>query len=170
MNLDLFAATEVASPAEYREAIDTWLAEGKGAGRLQHESSSEVYDHMWSALTSWAVGNGIRLADISATDLGTYLGSRGGTNELTARYARRLLRLVDGVLASHARAHDLPLNPAATKLMAQRPDIRYAGGVRPNRRKFPPPTVVPRDATSECQFRPPWSSSWMIIVGRKLGV
>ena len=126
MNLDLFANTEVASPAEYREAIDTWLAEGKGAGRLQHESSFEVYDHMWTALTTWAVGNGIRLADISASDLGTYLGSRGGSRELSARYARRLLRLVDGVLASHARAHNLPPNPAATELMAQRPDIRYA--------------------------------------------
>jgi len=65
---------------------------------------------MWSALTAWAVGNGLRLADICAADLGTYLGSRGGSSELSARYARRLLRLVDGVLASHARLHDLPLN------------------------------------------------------------
>ena len=126
MNLDLFAAEDVASPVEYREAFRGWLAESGRAGRVQRESSAEVYEHMWSALTAWAVGNGLRLADIGASDLESYLGSRGGSSELSARYAWRLLRLVDRVLSHHARVHDLPPNTAAGALMAYRPDIRFA--------------------------------------------
>ena len=126
MNLDLFANADVASPAEYLEAFSAWLATSEHAGLLQRESSAEVYEHMWSALTAWGVGNGLRLSEIDASDLEAYLGSRGGSSELSARYACRLLRLVDRILSHHARAHDLPPNPAATALMAYRPDIRFS--------------------------------------------
>lgn len=126
MNLDLFPNADVASPTEYREAFRGWLAETEQAGLLRRESSAEVYEHMWSALTAWAVGHGLRLANIGAADLEAYLESRGGSGELSARYAERLLRLVDRVLSHHARAHDLPRNSAVTALLAYRPDIRYA--------------------------------------------
>lgn len=126
MNLDLFTDSGVASPAEYREAILGWLAESERAGRVQRESSAEVYEHMWSAFTAWAVGNRLALVDIRAFDLDTYLRSRGGSEELSARYAWRLLRLVDRVLSHHARVHELRPNLAAVELLAARPEIRYA--------------------------------------------
>ena len=126
MNLDLFISADEASPAEYDAAFRGWLAQSGQAGRVQRESSAEMYEHMWHALAAWAVGQGLRLADIHAADLGSYLRSRGGSNELSARYAWRLLRLVERVLSYHARLHDLSPNHAATELLASRPDIRFA--------------------------------------------
>ena len=43
------------------------------------------------------------------------------------------------------------------------------GGVRPNRRKFPPPAEVATTRRSKCQFGLPWSSNLMIIFGCKPG-
>lgn len=129
MNLDLFDAPGTASPAEYRAAIEAWLAQSGRAGRLQRESSAEVYEHMWSALAAWAVGKGIRLDDLGATDLQAYLDSRGGADELSVRYAWRLLRLVDRVLSASAPGAKGTVRPsrhAAAELMVARPDIRYA--------------------------------------------
>lgn len=126
MNLDLFPDANGASPAEYRAAIDSWLSQSGRAGLLHRESSLEVYEHMWSALAAWAVGNGLRLKDISASDLGSYLATRGGSEELSARYAWRLLRLVDRVLSQHFRDMGLAANHAAAELIASRPEIRYA--------------------------------------------
>jgi len=126
MNLDLFADDSAASPVEYGTAMTAWLVSSTEAGQLQRESSTDVYEHMWHAWSAWAVGNGVRLTDISSTDLDAYLRSRGGPDDLSPRYALRLLRLVDRVLAHHARVHELPPNRAAMDLMATRPDIRYA--------------------------------------------
>ena len=129
MNLDLFDVPDIASPTEYRIAFEAWLAQSGRAGHLQRESSAEVYEHMWSALAAWAVGKGIRLDDLGAADLQAYLDSRGGADELSARYAWRLLRLVHRVLSTgtpgtKGAAH--PSRHAAAELMAARPDIRYA--------------------------------------------
>jgi len=129
MTLDLFPDAESPSPAEYRAALERWLATAGRAGGLQRESSVEVYEHMWAALSSWAVANRLRLHEITAGDLTAYLASRGGANELTARYAWRLLRLVDRVLNEHALTHDLAPSTAAAEIMATRPDIRYANAV-----------------------------------------
>ena len=59
--LDLFAETPGVSQLAYREAMDGWLAEVGRAGRLQRESSVDVYEHMWSAMAAWAVGNGLAI-------------------------------------------------------------------------------------------------------------
>src|SRR5207248_1692778 len=98
MTLDLFTPTDLPSPLEYREAMAAWLSNGGKAGRLQRESSGEVYGHMWAALSAWAVGNGLRLQELRASDLHAYIASRGGADELSSRYIWRLLRLVDRVL------------------------------------------------------------------------
>lgn len=129
MNLDLFSEPGTANLAAYRAAIESWLAQSGRAGRLQRESSAEVYEHMWSALAAWAVGKGIRLDDLSAADLQAYLDSRGGADELSVRYAWRLLRLVDRVLsmaAAGSKGAPAPSRHAAAQLMAARPEIRYA--------------------------------------------
>ncbi len=126
MNLDLFSDPERASPMEYRQALEGWLTDAERSGRLQRESSAEVYEHMWTALAEWAVGHGIGLRTLSAADLERYLASRGGSDELSARYAWRLLRVVGRVLAHRARVEGSPPNLAAEALLSRRPDLRFA--------------------------------------------
>jgi integrase len=124
--LDLFADEPgtAGSLIEYQEAFAEWLADTSSLAQMR-ESSTEVYEHMWSAWTAWAVAQGLRIGRITATDLDAYLLSRGGADDLSPRYAWRLLRLVDRVLASHVSTRDLAPNRAAD-LMAARPEIRYA--------------------------------------------
>ena len=126
MNLDLFPPDGIESIADYDNALSGWLAECGRAGRLQRQSSTDVYSHMWAALSAWAIGKGIRLADITAADLASYLASRGGSEDLSARYALRLLRLVDRVLSHHARTTGASPNEAAVELLVTRPHIRFA--------------------------------------------
>ena len=90
--------------ADYETAFALWLAEARHAGRIRRATTVQVYQHMWEALATWAVGQGIALARLQAADLDAYLQSRSGAAEtLTPRYAWRLLALVDRVLAAHAR-------------------------------------------------------------------
>jgi len=126
MNLDLFTTDDIPKPIEYDDALSGWLAESGRVGRLQRQSSTDVYSHMWSALATWLIANRIRLADITASDLDRYLASRGGSEDLSARYALRLLRLVDRVLAHYARNTGRDPNVAASELLVERPRIRFA--------------------------------------------
>ena len=124
--LDLFAETPGVSQLAYREAMDGWLAEVGRAGRLQRESSVDVYEHMWSAMAAWAGGNGIGIDALSADDLDTYLATRGGADDLSDRYAWRLLRLVDRVMQHRARHLGTAPNHAAAQALARRPELRFA--------------------------------------------
>jgi integrase len=124
--LDLFAETPGASLSPYCEAMASWLAEAGRAGRLQRDSSVDVYDHMWSAMAAWAVGNGVGIDELSANDLDTYLATRGGADELSNRYAWRLLRLVDRVMQHRARVLGAMPNHAAAEALARRPELRFA--------------------------------------------
>lgn len=126
MNLDLFSDLDRASPTAWREALEAWRSDAQRSGCLQRDSSAEVYDHMWMALAAWAVGEGITLDALRAEDLDRYLASRGGADELSARYAWRLLRLVSRVMAHRARSEAVAPNLAADALLASRPDLRFA--------------------------------------------
>ncbi|MBT9596673.1 MAG: site-specific integrase [Vitreoscilla sp.] len=128
MTPDLFAATDQASPSDYHEALAAWLAAAEQAGTLKRDSSIEVYQHMWSAFTVWAVGNGLAIDTLRAEDLESYLESRGGADELSARYAWRFLRLVGRVLGLRRRAGApaRAINDPVEILLARRPDIRFA--------------------------------------------
>ena len=120
-NLDLFDDAAPASSAAYSDALAAWLTDAGRAGQLQRESSVAVYEHMWSALACWAVENGVRLDNLTAGDLTAYLTSRGGADELSARYAWRLLRLVDRVQVHRAHAGGLKPNRSADELLARAP-------------------------------------------------
>ncbi len=124
--LDLFAETPSASLLTYREAMNGWLAEVERAGRLQRASSIDVYEHMWSAMAAWADGNGLGLDVLTADDLDTYLVTRGGADDLSDRYAWRLLRLVDRVMQHRARQLGTTPNHAAAQALARRPELRFA--------------------------------------------
>lgn len=126
INLDLFAEAPGSNLPAYRESMDAWLAEVGRAGRLQRESSIDVYEHMWTAMATWAVGNSLAVDALTADDLDTYLATRGGADELSDRYAWRLLRLVDRVLQHRARHHGTEQNHAAAQALARRPELRFA--------------------------------------------
>ena len=126
MNLDLFDTGVAVSPLEYRQALDDWLADSSRAGRVQRASSAEVYRHMWTALSAWCIGRGIAFGAISASDLEAYLASRGDGDDLSARYAWRLLRLVDRVFGHHGRTRRSTPSIAATEVLAAHPELRYA--------------------------------------------
>lgn len=126
MNLDLFTAEIIHPETHYDVAFSGWLTESGLAGRLQRQSSTEVYSHMWAAFAAWAIGKQLRMEDITASDLDSYLASRGGAEDLTARYTLRLLRLVDRVFSHSARTTGQTLNEAAAELLIARPHIRFA--------------------------------------------
>ena len=94
------------------------------------------------------------------------------TKVLSGEYATESEVIRDGLRALLARdraveswLHD-QVGPAYDALKA---DPSRAGGVRPNRRKFPPPAEVPTTRRSKCQFGLPWPSNLMIIFGCKPG-
>ena len=125
--LDLFAeAVDPGLAAEYRHAFQDWQAEVERAGRLQRETSIEVYAHMWKAFSEWAVAGALRIDALQADDLDTYIETRGGQDDLSSRYAWRLLRVVDRILAHRARTRPVAANPAAATALARRPELRFA--------------------------------------------
>lgn len=109
------------------------------AERLRQSSTIDVYGRMWGTLSAWCVGEGVALDQITAADLERFLNSRGGADELSARYAWRFLRLVDRILAEHARMLGGEPNGAAETLLRQRPDYRFANAAD----KDPLPAFLP---------------------------
>ena len=125
-NRDLFEEPGSASPLAYDDAFDAWLAAREEFGVIREQSSVAVYRSMWAALSAWCVGRALALDALKAEHLEAYLLSRGGTDELSARYAWRLLTLVDEVLSHHARVKDLPRNSVALDLLTATPEWRFA--------------------------------------------
>jgi integrase len=135
MQLNLFPSQETSTPDEFAGAVQAWLRASGLAGAVRRDSSAEVYGHMWAAFAAWALAEELSLGRLASTDLERYLASRGGHDDLSARYALRFLRLVDRVLGHHARSKRLPANAAATDLLAARPDLRFADA--PDARPLP---------------------------------
>lgn len=125
--LDLFSEigdTDIAG--EYRQAAADWLAQLARSGQLQREASVGVYTHMWEAFAEWACARGVAIDRLGADDLDLYIDTRGGHADLSARYAWRLLRLVDRILGHRGRSRNLVANAAAATALARRPEFRYA--------------------------------------------
>ena len=127
-NLDLFEDPPAPGLVEgYEQALSDWLALVRDEiGQLQHESSVEMYSHMWAGLKEWAIGEGIVVEQLGANDLERYIGSRGGADDLSPRYAWRLLRVVDRILQHRALVHQTAPNPAAKEALARNPELLYA--------------------------------------------
>jgi len=124
--LNLFDEPAATSPQTYTEAFDAWLRSREQFGALREQSSVAVYRSMWTALAAWCVGRGLQLDALKAAHLEAYLLSRGGADELSARYAWRLLSLADEVLSHRARACGVPRNSAAHDLLMATPEWRHA--------------------------------------------
>ena len=139
--LDLFAelSTPASSPSVFAESWTSWLKGEQRAGRLRQASSVTVYEAMWSAWSAWCIGEGVALDALEPMDLERFLSSRGGRDNISARHAWRFLRLVDRVLANRSRSLGTHPNHAATQLLEQRPEYRYANAAE----KDPLPAFLP---------------------------
>lgn len=125
-NLDLFDEQRGPTFQAYLSAFESWLVDREAFGSIREPSSVAVYSSMWSALSAWCVGRGLPLDALKADHFEAYLLSRGGTDELSARYAWRLLTLADEVLKHHARVTDVSPNSSALDLLVSTPEWRYA--------------------------------------------
>lgn len=101
---DLFDKLDGSSPQTYADAFDSWLVRREQSCGLREQSSVAVYRSMWTALATWCVSRDLHLDALGADHLEAYLLSRGGAEELSARYAWRLLTLVDEVMAHRGAA------------------------------------------------------------------
>lgn len=139
---DLFAPDGAEGAlAIFQGAFGAWLASGQAANRLKRTSTSDVYEDMWGAFTEWSLAQSpvVTLDKLTDLDLQQFLASREGSDrggDLTARYAWRMLNLIDRVLAHRAVTSSLPKNNAAADLIrgsdairqanvADRPDLDY---------------------------------------------
>ena len=123
---DLFDAPAGPSPQTYSDAFAAWLSARSHFGGIREASSAAVYGSMWGALSAWCVGCGLHIDGLTSEHLQAYLRSRGGNDELSARYAWRLLTLTDAVQAHRAHAAGLRRNTAAADLLKATPSWRYA--------------------------------------------
>lgn len=126
LNRDLFEEPGATSLPTYLDAFEAWLASREEFGAIREASSVAVYRSMWSALAAWCVSRGLPLDALTADNFEAYLLSRGGTDELSARYAWRLLTLADEVQAHRARVSGLARNSAAQDLLMATPEWRFA--------------------------------------------
>jgi site-specific recombinase XerD len=144
MTLSLFPAADAAThDAEFRALFDAWIASRKHSTskarseRALSARSALVYQEMWYAFAEYCAVRRLDLIDLDADDLQTFLVVRGTGatgdrprvttkgDELSARYAWRMLTLIDRVLRFHAQRQGMAPNGAARELL-QRPEYRYA--------------------------------------------
>lgn len=153
---DLLTAPEwVAYAAELDELFDAYCAwrrdhydelraTGQRVSRADlpwRASSEEVYWNMWNALTMRLIAHLTRLEDINSGFLQGYLAYLRGREdtglatdgELNARYARRLLTLVDRLIRFDAQRRGIDPNPVVKEFLAapEQETLREA-----NRREF----------------------------------
>src|SRR5882672_560933 len=63
------------------------------AGKPLSEKSAAVYREMWRALARYCTDRSLPLRSVTAADLEHFLASRGNAEDLSPRYAWRLLSL-----------------------------------------------------------------------------
>jgi site-specific recombinase XerD len=101
------------------------------------EESATVYQEMWHAFAAFCAARHLDTSTISAADIQTFLMLRGSGNDgdkprvsikgedLSPRYAWRMLTLIDRITRFHAEREGVPPNRAATELL-QKSEYRYA--------------------------------------------
>ncbi|HZW13201.1 MAG TPA: tyrosine-type recombinase/integrase [Noviherbaspirillum sp.] len=141
--LPLFDVAAHKLEEELSELFEAWIAHrhnvtvGPRAQRRLREESADVYREMWQAFARHCAHRGIALVNVRASDIETFLMIRGTgpnpdkprmatkTGELSARYARRMLTLIDRLSRFDAQQRDTTPNRAAHELL-QLPVYKYA--------------------------------------------
>jgi integrase len=144
MTLPLFPATDnVVCENRLRELFQSWIdyrAHSNSTARTERalrEESARVYQEMWHAFAAYCAERNLDIADIEAGDIQTFLEIRGTGDaqgaprastkgdDLSPRYAWRMLTLIDRVTRFHAQREGIVPNSAATELL-QDSEYRYA--------------------------------------------
>jgi integrase len=148
MTLSLFPEADAAQREQRLRAIfRAWLEHRAGSTsrrrteRPLREESAKVFQDMWHAFAAYCAPRGLDLADIDEDDLQTFLVVRGSGaqrqparhntkgDELSARYAWRMLWLIDQVTRFDAGVAGVAPNFAANQLL-HRPAYRYANAAQ----------------------------------------
>lgn len=142
MQPDLFDVFEPSRPTPV--ALKAYLADwgASSAHATLRARSVEVYADMWRVFSGFCMARRAWPEELTAADLRAHLEDRtlgrhgnaaehrsgkGAGRELTARYAWRLLRLIDLVLVSRRGEEDRPGPPtAAAQLLESIEEYRYA--------------------------------------------
>ncbi|MDB5840637.1 MAG: Site-specific recombinase XerD [Herminiimonas sp.] len=144
MTLPLFDDADIISIEQrMRRLFDDWVihrAESGSRARSEcalREASINVYQEMWHAFAAYCAVRSLDIGDIESDDIQTFLVIRGSGDingrprvstrgdELSPRYAWRMLTLIDRITRFHARREGVAPNPAASELL-QLPEYRYA--------------------------------------------
>lgn len=150
MTYPLFAsANAIQLETKLKNAFESWIAwreQSHSRARMfkaLSEESAEVYREMWHAFAAYCAEREIDLPDLTVEDLQTFLITRGtstaGTGmratskhpDLTPRYARRFLCLIDWITSHQAVDENVPVNQAARRLL-ERPEYKYANATEKN--------------------------------------
>lgn len=129
---DLFDSPADHALQGYLRAFDGWAAAASARGQFKAGDSLTVFHTMWMALAKWSLSQQppISTRQLTAVDLEQFLSKRAkGDNtagELSARYAWRMLNLIDRVLSEEARSAATTANRCAHELMLSRPEWRFA--------------------------------------------
>lgn len=123
--------TEVASvsPMAFGAAFDSWALSRTYPSRDLSDDTEAVQRAMWMAFGAWCVQHGLDPIALTASEFDAFLRSREGsapTSELTARYAWRLVSLVDRVVNHWAAQQGRAPNRAAAELLGSNSDLRHA--------------------------------------------
>ncbi|MEC4722421.1 tyrosine-type recombinase/integrase [Noviherbaspirillum sp. CPCC 100848] len=126
-----------------RESFKAWVEYRARSGstarseRPLKDESAIVYQEMWHAFAAYCASRSLDTTTVEAADIKTFLALRGAGNangrprpstkgqELSPRYAWRMLTLIDRVTRFQARCDGVTPNPAATELL-QLSEYRYA--------------------------------------------
>ncbi len=163
--LPLFSSVETISlDKKLKGLFESWVERREKSKSKERalkalsEDSAEVYREMWGAFAAFCVERNLDLHEVEREDLELFLSTRGAakTNaeqkkaeksgsaiatskheDLTARYSRRLLTLIDWLTTFQAREEGRDVNVAA-KRMLELPEYRYANAAD----KDPPPDYL----------------------------
>lgn len=135
--------------SSFPQAFEQWAADQHGAGVLRKAGARVVYQAMWESFAAWCLAQSpaVQLDTVDARDLHAFQAARYGRKatdlSLSPRYALRLMRLIERVLAHHAGRTGSRPNRAPADWVRANPQVRYAESERAD----PPPEVLtPQEA------------------------
>ena len=102
---------------DYARARAGSLRPAGRSGRPWRSETEAVYREMWGAFAGYCAQRFIELPSLSAEDIEAYLDSRGGSRDLSTRYAWRLVALIDHVAQHAASTLGMTPNAAARELL-----------------------------------------------------
>ena len=132
MTLPLFTLEDTVARAQtLRNSFEAYVAARarapsiRRAARALSFDSAEMYRQIWRAFTLYCAERSLELQNIDSADLENFLRSRGEHDDVSPRYASRVLSLINKVIRFEAQGLGTSPNTAAEVLLRSEP-YRYA--------------------------------------------